>query len=102
MKYWMNFISLRYYGTGRWWLFDLVYQNLYWRNTKESIKDQYQLPTLTEDLVLLNLTDFEKTLYADCDGKPGFYYLVPLLFLLIFFFETNRGAAKCVHTRNSV
>jgi hypothetical protein len=44
---------------------------LYWRNTKESIKDQYQLPTLTEDLVLLDLTDFEKALYADCEGKQG-------------------------------
>lgn len=39
--------------------------NLYWRNTKESVKDEYVVPGVVEDLVLLNFTDVEKAMYFD-------------------------------------
>ena len=41
-------------------------QHLYWRNTKESIKNEYELPPLIEDLVLLNFTPLEAFIYRDC------------------------------------
>eukprot|EP00026_Physarum_polycephalum_P006091 Phypoly_transcript_06132.p1 GENE.Phypoly_transcript_06132~~Phypoly_transcript_06132.p1 ORF type:complete len:588 (+),score=154.11 Phypoly_transcript_06132:77-1765(+) len=40
--------------------------NLYWRNTKESIKNEYTIPPLVEDLVLLEFTQIEQLLYQDC------------------------------------
>lgn len=30
--------------------------NLYWRNTKESVKDEYTIPDYIEDLILLDFT----------------------------------------------
>jgi hypothetical protein len=39
--------------------------NLYWRNTKENVKNEYELPPLIEDLVLLNFTPIESVLYTD-------------------------------------
>lgn len=40
--------------------------NLYWRNTKESVKNEYEIPPVVEDLKLLNFTPIEKILYSDC------------------------------------
>jgi hypothetical protein len=40
--------------------------NLYWRNTKESIKNEYELPPLVDDVVFLELTPIELALYNDC------------------------------------
>jgi hypothetical protein len=39
--------------------------NLFWRNTKESVKNEYELPPVIEDLVLLDYTHIEKALYSD-------------------------------------
>eukprot|EP00026_Physarum_polycephalum_P000926 Phypoly_transcript_00927.p1 GENE.Phypoly_transcript_00927~~Phypoly_transcript_00927.p1 ORF type:complete len:463 (-),score=52.44 Phypoly_transcript_00927:1029-2417(-) len=41
-------------------------QHLFWRNTKETIKNEYELPPLIEDLVLLDFTPVESFIYRDC------------------------------------
>jgi len=48
-------------------MFDLLINNLFWRNTKESVKTEYSTPSLSEDLVLLDLTDIESALYKHLD-----------------------------------
>lgn len=37
-------------------MIELVTTNLFWRNTKDSVKDEYNIPPLVEDLVLLDFT----------------------------------------------
>eukprot|EP01103_Thecamoeba_quadrilineata_P004931 TRINITY_DN1479_c0_g2_i3.p1 TRINITY_DN1479_c0_g2~~TRINITY_DN1479_c0_g2_i3.p1 ORF type:complete len:989 (-),score=204.70 TRINITY_DN1479_c0_g2_i3:614-3580(-) len=44
-------------------MMDIMLNNLYWRNTIESSKSEHTVPPLIEDLVLLDLTDFERALY---------------------------------------
>ena len=51
--------------------------NLFWRNTKASVKDEYQIPAVVEDLVLLDLTDIEMALYKNAGTKDGMFYLSP-------------------------
>ena len=35
---------------------DFMVSNLYWRNTKDSVKGEYQIPPLVEDLILLDFS----------------------------------------------
>lgn len=54
------------------WVFgDLILNNYFWRQTKESVKDAYVLPGLLEQLVLVQFTDLEKQMYkeASTNGK---------------------------------
>eukprot|EP01103_Thecamoeba_quadrilineata_P004929 TRINITY_DN1479_c0_g1_i2.p1 TRINITY_DN1479_c0_g1~~TRINITY_DN1479_c0_g1_i2.p1 ORF type:complete len:1029 (-),score=183.17 TRINITY_DN1479_c0_g1_i2:146-3232(-) len=44
-------------------MIDILLDNLYWRNTMESSKSEHTVPPLIEDLVLLDLSDFERALY---------------------------------------
>lgn len=48
-----------------WTYVDIFLNNLYWRNTKESVKNEYELPPVVEDLVLLDYTPIEAVLYKD-------------------------------------
>ena len=50
--------------------------NLFWRNTKASVKDEYQIPAVVEDLVLLDLTDVEMALYKNAGTKDGMFNLL--------------------------
>lgn len=50
---------------------DVLVSNLFWRNTKESAKDEYKVPDLVEDVILLDLTDIERALYEDADESEG-------------------------------
>ena len=47
----------------------MFWNNLYWRNTKESVKDEYTVPEVVEDLVLLDFTEVEKVLYEEFDEE---------------------------------
>eukprot|EP00026_Physarum_polycephalum_P001180 Phypoly_transcript_01181.p1 GENE.Phypoly_transcript_01181~~Phypoly_transcript_01181.p1 ORF type:complete len:926 (+),score=269.55 Phypoly_transcript_01181:822-3599(+) len=48
-----------------WSYVDLTVENLYWRNTKESIKDEFEIPDTVEDVVLLDFTDVERAFYNE-------------------------------------
>jgi len=43
----------------------LVFCNLYWRNTKESIKSEYEVPPFVEEVILLDFHPVEAILYED-------------------------------------
>lgn len=43
--------------------------NLYWRTTKDAVKDEFTVPPVVEDVVLLDFSDTEKALYQDNVGK---------------------------------
>lgn len=38
-------------------------ENLFWRNTKSSVKDSFSVPDTVEQHVLLDFTDIERALY---------------------------------------
>jgi len=52
-------------------LYDLIFRELYWRHTKETVKGEYQIPDCVEDLVLMDFDEIEAALYADArsEGK---------------------------------
>ena len=90
-------------------------QHLYWRNTKESIKNEYELPPLIEDLVLLNFTPVEAFIYRDCRNNydigmsPPPFLLSPLSSRLVssplppsllLFSHTCRGTNSRVQQRS--
>lgn len=53
--------------TENWAIFDIILNNFYWRNTKESVgKDEYNLPPYVEDIIIHPFTEIEKCLYDDC------------------------------------
>ena len=45
--------------------------HLFWRNTKASVANEYELPSFIEDLVLLNFTPIESVIYQECIRKFG-------------------------------
>ena len=45
-------------------LFSTFKENLFWRNTKESVKDQIELSPVVEKLYFIEFTPIEKVLYA--------------------------------------
>jgi DNA repair protein RAD5 len=50
-----------------WAIFDIILNNFYWRNTKESVgKDEYNLPPYVEDIVIHDFAQIERCLYDDC------------------------------------
>src|SRR6185312_3046842 len=50
-------------------LTDLLYHNLFWRNTKESIaKTDWSIPPTVSELVLVDPTPIEAVLLADAEG----------------------------------
>lgn len=49
---------------------DLMVNNLYWKNTKESVKDEYEVPPLVEDL---QLVDFTGNLFYFSNTNLQFY-----------------------------
>jgi hypothetical protein len=50
----------------------LPWQFLFFNSiVQESAKDEYKIPALVEDLVLLDFTDIEKALYKDAEGNEG-------------------------------
>ncbi len=51
------------HGYRQWEIVDILKNNLVWRNTKESVKGEYEVPSLVEDLVLLELNPAERLLY---------------------------------------
>lgn len=46
-------------------LTEIIFSNFYMRNTKESIKDEYQIPNCEEELVLLDFHPVEAAIYAE-------------------------------------
>lgn len=44
---------------------DIYLNNLYWRNTRESIKNEYEIPPVVQDLVLLDLDPIERAAYKN-------------------------------------
>lgn len=48
--------------------------NLFWRQTKQSVKDEYQIPPVLEDLILLDLTDIEKASHTHARDKDSTYF----------------------------
>eukprot|EP00026_Physarum_polycephalum_P001413 Phypoly_transcript_01414.p1 GENE.Phypoly_transcript_01414~~Phypoly_transcript_01414.p1 ORF type:complete len:862 (+),score=183.93 Phypoly_transcript_01414:614-3199(+) len=46
-----------------WALHDIIRQNMFWRNTKESIGDEYAVPDVVEELLLLDMSDVERGMY---------------------------------------
>lgn len=64
--------SLRSYFF-RWTIFDVLYNNLYWRNTKDSIGDQeFQIPNYKTKLCLIDFHKVEKALYDDMESTGSF------------------------------
>lgn len=64
----------------------LVMENLMWRNTKESIKNECEIPPLVEDLVLLDFTPIEALLYKDCQNNlaSGYSLFLSLLYISMY------------------
>lgn len=50
---------------------DLMLSNLFWRHTKESARDSFQLPEIYEEHLLLEFTDIERGLYEIEQDNPG-------------------------------
>jgi hypothetical protein len=87
-----------------WVIFDIILNNFYWRNTKESVKnDEYNLPPYTEDVQLCDFNEVEKSLYDDCLDNMGMlagwvaglvgvckffivFYFILLLYIFILLF----------------
>lgn len=46
-------------------LSDLLLREFYWRHTKETVKDEYKIPKIVEELVLLEFDEIEAAIYAD-------------------------------------
>mmetsp|Transcript_8090 Transcript_8090/g.11129 ORF Transcript_8090/g.11129 Transcript_8090/m.11129 type:complete len:960 (+) Transcript_8090:695-3574(+) len=42
---------------------DMVLQNLFWRNTKNSVKGEFKIPEFKEELYVLEFTDIERAIY---------------------------------------
>lgn len=42
---------------------DIIFNNLIWRNTKESIHDEYQVPDYEEKLIEIEFTPIEQLLH---------------------------------------
>eukprot|EP01127_Copromyxa_protea_P013505 TRINITY_DN3653_c0_g1_i2.p1 TRINITY_DN3653_c0_g1~~TRINITY_DN3653_c0_g1_i2.p1 ORF type:complete len:985 (-),score=174.06 TRINITY_DN3653_c0_g1_i2:13-2811(-) len=53
-----------------WLCSDIIVNNLLWRNLKETVKDNYVLPGLLEDLMMLQFTDIERLLYDESINSP--------------------------------
>ena len=43
---------------------DLVLHNLFWRHTKESVGNEYNVPDITEELILLDMSEMERAIYS--------------------------------------
>jgi len=59
---------------------DLIYNNLFWRNTKDSVKDECTIPGVVEDLILINFSGVERALYKIYQSLPVPRYLQPGMF----------------------
>lgn len=44
---------------------DLIINNLYWRNTRESVTTEFSVPTFSEEVVVLDFHPVEAALYND-------------------------------------
>ena len=50
--------------------FDILVTRYFWRNTKDSIKNEYDIPPVRDDLELVSLTPLEQFMYeAEMDEK---------------------------------
>jgi SNF2 family DNA or RNA helicase len=49
----------------RWSLFDLMINNLFWRHTKISTKDELTIPAVVEELTLRDFSDVERAMYVN-------------------------------------
>lgn len=47
---------------------DLIYNNLVWRNTKESVESEYAVPDTDEELVFVDFHPYETILYDQYEG----------------------------------
>ena len=52
-----------------WVSVDILENNLMWRNTKESVVNEYSVPTAVQDLIQLEATPFEQALYGYLRSK---------------------------------
>jgi SNF2 family DNA or RNA helicase len=50
---------------------DNIMKKIYYRNTKESVGDEYNIPSISDNVVLLNFTDLEKSIYKNYQ-KQGY------------------------------
>lgn len=53
---------------------DLFINNLVWRHTKESAKDDYVIPDMVEDVHFLDFTDIERANYDDHSGMSTYNF----------------------------
>ena len=55
-------------------LYKTIINNFYYRNTKESVKDELNIPNVIEQVLYINFTDVEKSIY-DSHNSYGEKYL---------------------------
>ena len=60
-------------------MYDVVVNNLCWRNTKESIKNEYEIPPVVDDTVVCTLSPIEATVLAYVK-KIGMWFIFLTLF----------------------
>jgi hypothetical protein len=46
----------------------LFVDNLFWRNTKESVKGEMKVPPIVEELILMEFSEVERAMYRDAQG----------------------------------
>jgi DNA repair protein RAD5 len=54
-------------------LYNSIIKQLYCRNTKESIGDEWNIPSIIEETILLNLTNIEKAMYEQGKNNGSTY-----------------------------
>lgn len=63
-KYILNLENSMIYGLSESNIIKSIFKQIYIRNTKESVKDQLDIPAANIENILLTLSDFEQTLYT--------------------------------------
>lgn len=75
------------------WVFaDLILHNYYWRQTKDSVKDDYKLPGLLEQLVLVQFSEVERQLYLEAESDGPCHHSTALIDVLV-----ERRLQICCH-----
>lgn len=75
IEYKLNLDESLHYGLSDKNIVNSIFQQIYVRNTKESVKDQLNIPQSIFEDIFLDLSDFEENIYKSCEKLNSRDYL---------------------------